>query len=394
MNDSATPPQVPGHGSDGPAAGHGDAGFGAGAVSLDHGHVEGSGLPAHFENPGLPPHQPRHADVDPKAAKRAERQVLALFTLSVLGTVLFVVAYFMFRPEQLFFFPFFGHVSILTLLLGLGMGLSLLGIGLGAVHWAKTLMPDTETIEERHTTGASEEDRKALVQALVDGKEESQLGRRPMIGVLGGTALGLFAVPLGLQVVGGMGRLPGSELSETFWQTGMRLMRDPEMTPVKASDVTLGAAFHILPEHLDASVEELDKLGYVSAEEKRTGDYRFDQDLGYLERKAKAVVLLMRLRPEQFKSDKARDWGYHGIVAYNKVCTHAGCPVGLYEQQTHHLLCPCHQSTFDVTQDCAVVFGPAKRALPQLKIGVDDEGYLIATQGFMEPVGPSFWERG
>ena len=71
-----------------------------------------------------------------------------------------------------------------------------------------------------------------------------------------------------------------------------------------------------------------------------------------------------------------------------------GCPVGLYERTTHHLLCPCHQSTFDVTDDCKVIFGPAKRPLPQLKITVDDEGYLIAAQPFQEAVGPSFWERG
>ena len=164
------------------------------------------------------------------------------------------------------------------------------------------------------------------------------------------------------------------------------------MTPIRATDVTIGSAYHILPEHIGASVEELDRLGFVSDEERRTGDYRFDQDLDYLQRKVKACVLLMRLKPEDLQDQKSRDWGYYGIVAYNKICTHAGCPVGLYEQQTHHLLCPCHQSTFDVTQDCKVIFGPAKRPLPQLKITVDDEGYLIADQGFAEPVGPSFWE--
>ena len=71
-----------------------------------------------------------------------------------------------------------------------------------------------------------------------------------------------------------------------------------------------------------------------------------------------------------------------------------GCPVALYEQQTHHLLCPCHQSTFDVTQDCKVIFGPAKRPLPQLAITLDADGYLVAKHGFTEAVGPSFWERG
>ena len=70
-----------------------------------------------------------------------------------------------------------------------------------------------------------------------------------------------------------------------------------------------------------------------------------------------------------------------------------GCAVALYEQQTHHLLCPCHQSTFDVTRAAKVIFGPAARPLPQLPITIDSEGYLIAKSPFNEPVGPSFWER-
>jgi ubiquinol-cytochrome c reductase iron-sulfur subunit len=105
-------------------------------------------------------------------------------------------------------------------------------------------------------------------------------------------------------------------------------------------------------------------------------------------------VLLMRLDPAKLTPSAGReDWGYNGIVAYSKICTHVGCPVALYEQQTHHLLCPCHQSTFDLTQECKVIFGPASRPLPQLPIAVDDEGYLVATSDFKEPVGPSYWER-
>jgi ubiquinol-cytochrome c reductase iron-sulfur subunit len=82
------------------------------------------------------------------------------------------------------------------------------------------------------------------------------------------------------------------------------------------------------------------------------------------------------------------------IVAYSKICTHVGCPVALYEQTTHHILCPCHQSTFDATNGAQVLFGPAPRPLPQLPIGTDSQGYLIATSDFHVPVGPSFWELG
>ena len=103
----------------------------------------------------------------------------------------------------------------------------------------------------------------------------------------------------------------------------------------------------------------------------------------------------MRLHPDELSIAPEREgWDVDGIVAYSKICTHVGCPVALYEQTTHHLLCPCHQSTFDVANHANVVFGPATRPLPQLAISVDDEGYLVAQHDFVEPVGPSYWERG
>jgi ubiquinol-cytochrome c reductase iron-sulfur subunit len=112
-----------------------------------------------------------------------------------------------------------------------------------------------------------------------------------------------------------------------------------------------------------------------------------------LEEKAKAAVLLVRVNPADLnEAPEKTGWSYDGIVAYSKICTHVGCPVSLYEQHTHHLLCPCHQSTFDLANHCEVIFGPASRALPQLPIAVDDEGYLIAQRDFDQPVGPSFWD--
>jgi ubiquinol-cytochrome c reductase iron-sulfur subunit len=163
---------------------------------------------------------------------------------------------------------------------------------------------------------------------------------------------------------------PVALLKQTMWEPGVRLARDPSGVPIKASEVTIGSAFHVIPEGLP--------------------------DLTYhkIEEKAKAAVLLMRLPLEDLNEDPEKaSWSYEGIVAYSKICTHVGCPVALYEQHTHHLLCPCHQSTFDVKEHCKVTFGPAARALPQLPITVDDEGYLIAQSDFPEPIGPSFWER-
>jgi ubiquinol-cytochrome c reductase iron-sulfur subunit len=349
-------------------------GYGATAVRLDQGHIEGDGgLPVRyserFPDPGLPPHVPRMADLDEAAARRAEKQVATLFGISSIATVAFVVAYFGISQDHAVFIPGIGNANLFNVVLGTTMAISLLGIGVGAVHWAKTLMPDTEMVEERHPQRASDADRQRVVDNLTEGGENAQLNRRPLIkySLLG--ALGLFGIPVILPLVGGLGPLPGNGLSTTIWKKGDRLVRDPEHTPIRADQVTIGSVYHVLPESIKDSQH-------------------------VLEDKAKAAVLLMRLRVEDIKPKKELDWGHDGIVAYSKICTHVGCPVGLYEQQTHHLLCPCHQSTFDVTQDCTVIFGPAKRPLPQLKISVDSEGYLVADGPFHEPVGPSFFERG
>ncbi len=316
-----------------------------------------------FENPGLPPHRPRLADRDPRAEKRAERQVALLFAISILGTLLFFVGYFFVPLNETI-----ERLRLQNLMLGLGTAFAMLGIGVGIVHWAKTLMPDHEVTESRHTI-RPEKDRQDAEKIVNDILEESGIKRRPLIR---NTLLGaVLLAPLpAIAIFRDLGPLPGNVLRETMWDTGVRLTRDPSGTPIRAADVTIGSAFHVIPEGLNEAEH-------------------------VLEEKAKAVVLLMRLDPEDLNPSPGReDWAYDGIVAYSKICTHVGCPVALYEQQTHHLLCPCHQSTFDVEQECEVIFGPAARPLPQLPIEVDGEGYLIASSDFQEPVGPSFWERG
>ncbi|HET9655978.1 MAG TPA: Rieske 2Fe-2S domain-containing protein [Kineosporiaceae bacterium] len=330
--------------------------------------TESAGQPAaRFDNPGLPEHQHRVTDVDPKAAKRAERQVALMFLLSVVGTLIVLVTYFSVKYE--------GHNDLMsrltqvqhsTVLMGLGMFLALFGIGAGAVHWAKTLMPDDERVEYRHLQRSSEEDRAAAVGILREGAEEVGLGRRPLIRNTLIGALALFPLPA-VVLLRDTGPMPGRDLETTVWKQGTRLVKDPEGGAVKASDLTLGSIVHIMPEGIEKTADP-------AAE------------------RAKAAVLLVRLDPADL-NEESKKGAYEGIVAYSKICTHLGCPVALYEQRTHHLLCPCHQSTFDLTDNCRVVFGPAKRPLPQLPITVDDEGYLVAAAGFNQPVGPSFWER-
>ncbi len=328
----------------------------------------GSAVPVRFENPGLVPHRHRMSDVDPKAAKRAERQVATLFGISALGTLLTLVAYFTIKFDTpMSFMEHLARTRLSTELLGIGLFLALFGIGAGAVHWAKTLMPDEERVEDRHLQRGSAADRQDAVTILKEGAAESGIGRRPLIrnSLIG--ALALAPLPA-VALLRDTGPMPGNKLATSMWEPGLKLLKDPQGTPVKAADIRVGAVVHIVPE----GINEVDH---------------------YLEEKAKAAVLVMRLDPGDL-APASRPGSYEGIVAYSKICTHMGCPVALYEQQTHHLLCPCHQSTFDVTQDCKVIFGPAKRALPQLAITVDAEGYLVAKHGFREAVGPSYWERG
>ncbi|MFW0155066.1 Rieske 2Fe-2S domain-containing protein [Rothia sp. P6271] len=327
-----------------------------------------------FSDPGLPPHAPRLTDVDPKKAKAAERQVIALFIISMLGSVLFWFAYFGVRIGGDYYDVLnpaaTDQLRLQNLLLGLGIAFAMFGIGIGIVHWARTLMPDHEMMEERHAV-RTEEDRAKAQEIIETVIEESGIKRRPL---LRNTLIGsMILAPLTfVTFLRDLGPADPAVLKYTLWDKGVRLVRDPSGTPIKASDVTIGSAYHVLPETLVS----------VSHEN------------GYLEEKAKAVVLLMRLDPAELKVSKGReDWNVDGIIAYSKVCTHVGCPIALYEQRTHHLLCPCHQSTFDAADECKVVFGPAGHALPQLPITVDDEGYLVARSDFKEPVGPAYWER-
>ncbi|MBN9158253.1 MULTISPECIES: cytochrome bc1 complex Rieske iron-sulfur subunit [unclassified Microbacterium] len=329
------------------------------------------------QNPGLPPHRERITDQDPKAMKTAVRTVYTLFYLSLAGSIWAVAAYMLFPIES----GSLIDVRYNNLFIGLGIALALLALGIGAIHWSKAIMADKEHVEYRHPTRGRDSTREAAIQAFADANEESGFGRRVMIrnsliaavvaSVVPGLALfrGLAPQDTPENPIAGQ---PVKLLQHTMWEKGMRLAHDPDGTPIRAADITIGSAVHVIP-------EPLGKIGHED---------------GYLEEKAKAIVLLMRLLPEQLiESEERKSWSYNGIVAYSKVCTHVGCPVALYEQQTHHLLCPCHQSQFDVTEHAKVIFGPAARPLPQLPITVDDEGYLVAQSDFHEPVGPSFWER-
>lgn len=319
------------------------------------------------QNPGLPDEEHRITDKDPKAARTAERRIAMFFGLSVVGSIFATVAYVIFPiiPGDM------TSVRLNNGLIGLGITLGLLGIGFGAVYWAKNLMSDEEMIEERHPTRGDDDTREKASQIFTDANKESGFTRRSLVrnSLIGA----LLATPIPAVVLFrdlAPAASPTEKMKQTMWDKGVRLARDPSGEVIRAADVTIGSAFHVIPEGLK------------------------DIKSGKLEEKAKAAVLLMRLPIDNLNpSEDRKDWSYQGIVAYSKICTHVGCPVALYEQHTHHLLCPCHQSQFDVSNECEVIFGPAARPLPQLPITVDEAGYLVAQSDFTEPVGPSYWER-
>ncbi|WP_037577231.1 cytochrome bc1 complex Rieske iron-sulfur subunit [Phaeacidiphilus oryzae] len=321
-----------------------------------------------FADPGLPPHEPRRTDIDERAARRAERQVAFLFVISMLATIAFLVAYATLGNSKIIYVWPFGHVLAMNFTLGLTLGVALFCIGAGAVHWARTLMSDEEHPSERHPIEAPEDVRAKVFADFKQGAEESGFGRRKLIRNTMIGAMGLLPLSA-LFLFRDLGPLPEKKLEQTAWSRGKLLVNMNTDEPIKASDIETGSLTFAKPQGVEEDQEDFQEV------------------------MAKAALMLVRIQPEDIKSRQTADWGYQGVLAYSKICTHVGCPISLYEQQTHHVLCPCHQSTFDLSDGGKVIFGPAGHPLPQLRIAVNDQGYLEALGDFSKPVGPGYWER-
>jgi len=337
-------------------------------------------LPAHAQTGDLPvadiPHRLRVTDTDPKAARRAERQVATMFLLSMVFGIAFVVAYFAIDPEAAIYIPVLGEVGASNVVLGVTMGASIFLIGAGAIQWAKKLMPDVEVVQQRHSLTAPKDETQKAEANYQRGKEESGFARYPIIRRTLIGAMALFPIPLVVMLRDLWDSPPGSPspqeiLSTTLWHDGMRIVTDGTYQPIRPEDMPVGTLVSAAPADL-MEVQEAEHN---------------------LNARGKAAIILVRMEPDEIRAQQGDGWDYQGIVAYSKICTHVGCPIALYEHRTHHLLCPCHQSTFDLADAGNVIFGPAARRMPQLPIGVDEEGFLVAKAGFAEPVGPSFWER-
>jgi ubiquinol-cytochrome c reductase iron-sulfur subunit len=246
-----------------------------------------------------------------------------------------------------------------TQVLGLLLGSACVGLALGLVLWAAQLLPSGTFVEEREPMRAPEAPQTAFVDTLDrGGRSTPGIIRRTLL--LAGLALGAAVVVPLRSLLLSSSEPPGRALRETPWRRGVRMItREGEL--VRAESLALGTSLTVFPE------------GRPEADD--------------------ATTILLRLDPQDLRRPDARgaEAAVDGILAFSKLCTHAGCPVGLYEQTTHQLFCPCHQSIFDVTDAAQPIAGPAVRALPQLPLSVDDAGYLVAAGEFEGQVGPTFW---
>ncbi len=328
-------------------------------------------------DPGVEHHVDRWTDVDEGAANRATRQITFMFGLVPLLCIAFVVFYF--AVPRTATVDFAGlHAPAQHTLMGLAAGLAILLVGVGAVQWARLLMNDHEKVEERHEMASSAQTRQEAVAMFADGVDDAAISRRKVLGTSLAGALGILAVPA-LVTLADLGPWPTKSvlkntLEKTVWAEGVHLVTDVTYNRIKASDMEIGQLINAQPE--------------VLKEMQHSDPVQFQRE------KAKASIIVVRMDPNRIKiPNSRRDWHVGGILCYSKICTHVGCPISLWEQQTHHLLCPCHQSTFDLGDSGVVVFGPAARSLPQLRIKVDEQGFLVAQKDFDVPVGPSYFER-
>jgi ubiquinol-cytochrome c reductase iron-sulfur subunit len=315
---------------------------------------------------------------NPKRAKRAERIVAALFVLAFLAGCGFIAAYVGLEigntatPK--------GANAVVAAMrsnyaLGTCLSIALLALGAGSIIWVRQLTPNIEIAEERHELASEPKDREGFKRDFAEGAAISQITKRPIIR----RTMLLATAPLALAplvLLRDLGPLPQTDLRHTVWRKGLRAVTLGGLRPLRPADIsTPGSLITVIPE-----------------------GYQDNQDA-----LAKAGVILIKFAPGELHIPtnfnggtmvSTMNWTVDNIVAYSKICTHVGCPVALYEQTTHHILCPCHQSTFDAANGANVIFGPAARALPQLPLMLDSEGYIAAASDFVEPVGPSFWERG
>jgi ubiquinol-cytochrome c reductase iron-sulfur subunit len=276
----------------------------------------------------------------------AERAAAVAFVVAIVAGIGLFVVYFA-----------GGQTQLEGVLFALALG----GFGVGIVLWGNKLLAAHDAVEERHEFTSGEAGREAFEHAVAD-EVGPVLGRRSVLVKLLAGAGGALGLALLLPVLS-LGPAPGRTLKQTAWKRGSKVV-DETGKLITLDSIPENGFITVFPE------------GHAGSADSQALLIRVPEGL-------------LRLPPEKLAGVPE---GTH--VCYSKICTHAGCPVGLYRAETHSLLCPCHQSQFDVLDGAKPFFGPAARPLPQLPLEVDDQGVLVATGDFDAPVGPAFWDRG
>ena len=280
---------------------------------------------------------------------RAYRAAVVCFVVAVAGGLVAAYGYWSEHTESL---------------LGLGLAIALVGIGAGLVSWAKFLDLDEHVAQQRDRTRTTADERAEFHD--VAGDTAATIGRRRLLTVLfSGSLVSMFVGFVG--PIGSLGPKPRGERQRTGWSTGTRLVTS-DGAPVRAETGSFDQLATVFPE------------GQIGRDDSQ--------------------VVLLRVRPELLTQRTVDGGSADGWVAYSKICTHAGCSVGLFgiddrlPDVVRQLVCPCHQSVFDPVDAATPVGGPAPRPLPQLPIEVDADGFLVARGGFDRPVGPITWSEG
>jgi ubiquinol-cytochrome c reductase iron-sulfur subunit len=349
--------------------------------------------------------EPRWPVEGTRAEKRAERGVASWLLLGgVMGLAL--VGAFLFWPWQ--YKPNGAEGNFLytlaTPIYGVTFGLSILAIGVGAVLYQKRFIPEEISIQQRHDGQSSEFDRRTAAANLVGAFEDSTIKRRKLIGMSLGIGVGAFG--LGTLVAGLSGIIKNPWKPVVPTANGLKaVLWTSDWTPrFNGETIFLGRAtgrpgespfVKIRPEDLDAGGME---TVFPWREEDGDGTTVESHDrLTHISMGVRNPVMLIRIKPVDMprviKRQGQESFNFGELFAYTKVCSHLGCPSSLYEQQTYRILCPCHQSQFDALHFARPIFGPAARALAQLPITINKDGYLVANGDYIEPVGPAFWER-
>ena len=314
---------------------------------------------------------PRFPVPGSRREKRIVRSISLMFVIAGLAGLGFVVGYI---AWPFHYKPGFNINKWYTPMLGITLGLTLVFLALAMITWGKKLLPEEIAVQDRHDQIPDNAERRLTGATMLNMADELGIARRPLL-----RRAALFGLlPVGAAaaapLIGGLIKDPHNPdiLEHTAWGKGIRLVRD-DLTPIRPEDVSVGGQMTVFPGIPGGNTNE----------------------------HADSPTLLIRLRDEdasKLRSAAAKipenaNSMYGNLVAYSKICTHAGCPASLFEQQTNILLCPCHQSQFDITNNARPIFGPATRRLPMLPITVDDEGFLVAKSDYQQPVGPGFWER-